>query len=85
MLNVPVQVYIAIMMLHEDPLEDVQSLFCEMVKNEEQEERTFTCFPACRSCEALDLCLACHTMIIYTVVDYQICDQYILEGGKGKE
>ena len=38
MLNVPVQVYIAIMVLHEDPLEDVQSLFCELVKNEEQEE-----------------------------------------------
>ena len=27
-------------MLHKNPLEDVQSLFCEMVKNEEQEERT---------------------------------------------
>jgi len=40
MLNVPVQVYITIMVLHEDPLEDVQSLFCELIKNEEQEERT---------------------------------------------
>jgi len=27
-------------MLNKDPLEDVQSLFCDMVKNEEQEERT---------------------------------------------
>ena len=65
-------------MLNKDPLEDVQSLFCDMVKNEEQEERTSSfkgvnqlivfSFPACRSCEALDL----EACILYTVVDGQI-------------
>ena len=75
------------------------SLFCEMIKNEEQEDRNssfqgfqrWLCnkipavFPACRSCEALDLWLASHTLITSTVLDFQIYDQYILEWGKGEE